>query len=137
VGHLDTCQYQTLVHGDIPRVKCQEHGALQVEVPWAERNARFTLLFEAFVIDWLKESSINAVSRRLAISWNAIDGIMRRAVERGLAARSNVDVQHLAVDEVCSKKGHEYVTVVSNGQAKSLTSWRIEARRAYWSSTIA
>jgi transposase len=112
--HLDTCQYQTLVHGDIPRVNCPEHGALQIDVPWAERNARFTALFEAYVIEWLKEASINAVSRQLAISWNAIDGIMRRAVTRGLKARTQVNVRHLAVDEVCSKKGHEYVTIVSN-----------------------
>ena len=127
--HLDTCQYQTLVHAAIPRANCQKHGALQIDVPWADKNSRFTILFEAHAIDWLKETSINAVARRLKISWNAIDGIMSRAVKRGLAVRSQIDLQNLAVDEVCSKKGHEYVTVVSNdaGQVLDIAPERTKA----------
>jgi transposase len=41
--HLPTCQYQTIIEVDVPRVHCPEHGALQVEVPWAERNSSFTV----------------------------------------------------------------------------------------------
>jgi len=127
--HLDTCQFQTIVHGAVPRAQCHEHGVLQVEVPWAERNSRFTLLFEAMAINWLKEASINAVSRRLGLSWNAIDGIMRRAVERGLSARQSVDYHHLAVDEVSSKKGHRYLTIISNdsGQVVDIRDDRTKA----------
>ncbi|GAB1845968.1 hypothetical protein MyNCGM683_07940 [Achromobacter xylosoxidans] len=38
------------------------------------------------VLDWLLETSIYAVSRRLGLSWRAIDGILRRAVTRGAAS---------------------------------------------------
>jgi transposase len=114
--HLDTCQFQTIVHCDVPRSDCPEHGALLVDVPWAEKGGRYTLMFEALVIDWLKEASINAVSRRLSVSWNAIDGIMQRAVKRGLDRRSDMDTSHLAVDEVNRKKGHKYMTIISNDQ---------------------
>lgn len=114
--HLDTCQLQTIVHCDVPRSDCPEHGALLLEVPWAEKGGRYTLMFEALVIDWLKEASINAVSRRLSVSWNAIDGIMQRAVKRGLDRRSDMDTSHLAVDEVNRKKGHKYMTIISNDQ---------------------
>ena len=114
--HLDTCQLQTIVHCDVPRSDCPEHGALLVEVPWAEKGGRYTLMFEALIIDWLKEASINAVSRRLSVSWNAIDGIMQRAVKRGLERRSDMDTSHLAVDEVNRKKGHKYMTIISNDQ---------------------
>ncbi len=114
--HLDTCQLQTIVHCDVPRSDCPEHGALLVEVPWAEKGGRYTLMFEALVIDWLKEASINAVSRRFSVSWNAIDGIMQRAVKRGLDRRSDMDTSHLAVDEVNRKKGHKYMTIISNDQ---------------------
>lgn len=34
--HLDTCQLKTLLMADVPRVECQEHGVVTVEVPWAE-----------------------------------------------------------------------------------------------------
>jgi transposase len=81
--HLDTCQYKTILVADVPRVKCEEHGVITVSVPWAEPGSVFTALFEALVIDWLKEASTLAVSRLMKLSWNAIDGIMQRAVERG------------------------------------------------------
>lgn len=114
--HLDTCQFPTLVHANIPRVECDRHGVLQIDTPWAEQNSRFTAMFERLVIDWLKEASINAVSRRLNLSWNAVDGIMSRAVKRGLDRRKRLFVKNLAVDEVSSKKGHKYVTIISNGK---------------------
>ncbi|MCY3837255.1 MAG: transposase family protein, partial [Gammaproteobacteria bacterium] len=59
--HLDTMQYRTLVRADVPRVRCAEHGVQQVRVPWAETQSRFTALFEAMVIDWLKVASFAAV----------------------------------------------------------------------------
>ncbi len=58
---------------------CEEHGVVTVSVPWAEPGSGFTALFEALVIDWLKEASTAAVSRLMGLSWNAIDGIMQRA----------------------------------------------------------
>jgi transposase len=116
--HLDTCQYPTWIHAGIPRVECSQHGVIQIDVPWAEQASRFTAMFECQVIGWLKESSISAVSRRLHISWNAVDGIMRRAVKRGLSRRKSCDLKNLAVDEVSSKKGRKYVTIISNGRGE-------------------
>jgi len=46
---------------DVPRVECEEHGVHQIDVPWSERGARFTALFEALAIDWMKEASLSAV----------------------------------------------------------------------------
>ena len=112
--HLDTCQYQTIVHCAVPRCRCEEHGVLQISVPWAEKGSGFTLLFESQVIDWLKEASINSVSRRYGLSWNAIDGILKRAVQRGLQRREQQDTHHLAVDEVSQRKGRRTMTIVSN-----------------------
>ena len=46
--------------------------------------SRYTLLFEAFVISWLRAASISVVSKQLRLSWTAIENIMERAVRRGL-----------------------------------------------------
>ncbi len=115
--HLDTCQYKTMLVADVPRVKCEEHGVVTVTVPWAEPGSGFTAMFEALVIDWLKEASISAVSRLMGLSWNAIDGIMQRAVERGLDRREKICPAHIGVDETAFKKRHDYVTVVSDQDA--------------------
>ena len=113
--HLDTCQLKTVLEADVPRVQCPEHGVVLVKVPWAEPGSGFTALFEALAIDWLQEASTAAVARRLQLSWNAIDGIMQRAVKRGLARRKRKPSQRISVDETSFRKGHDYVTVVSDG----------------------
>ena len=115
--HLDTCQYKTILVADVPRVKCQEHGVLTVSAPWAELGSGFTAMFEALVIDWLQEASTSAVSRLMGLSWNAIDGIMQRAVERGLSRREEVCASQIGVDETVFRKRHDYVTIVSDQQA--------------------
>lgn len=115
--HLDTCQLKTLLVADVPRVECPEHGVVTVAVPWAEAGSGFTALFEALVIDWLREASISAVAKRLRLSWNAVDGIMQRAVKRGLSRREQLSLKRLSVDETAYRKGHDYITVVSDQEA--------------------
>lgn len=112
--HLDTCQFRTLLTADVPRVQCEEHGVLQIEVPWAEPNSRFTALFERVVIDWLREASLAAVSRRMRLSWDQVDGIMGRAVRRGLTRRDDVQPRRIGIDETAYQKRHEYVTVITD-----------------------
>lgn len=41
---------------------------------------------------------------------------MQRAVKRGLARRKVDAPKRIGVDETSFKKGHDYVTVVSNGK---------------------
>jgi transposase len=115
--HLDTCQYTTILEANVPRLSCPEHGVVTVAVPWAEPHSGFTSMFEALVIDWLHEASIQAVARQLRASWSSIDRIMARAVARGMARRAAVSPTRLCVDETSFQKRHEYVTVVTDPDA--------------------
>ena len=112
--HLDTCQLRTVLVAQVPRVSCPEHGVHQVAVPWADPGSAFTALFEALVIDWLKEASIKAVAKRMGLSWDEADGIQGRAVARGLARRAHQAPTRIGVDETSFQKRHEYVTVVTD-----------------------
>jgi len=82
--------------------------------PWAEANSSFTALFEALVISWLKEASVAAVAERMELLWDQVDGIMQRAVRRGLARRGPVAPKRISVDETSFQKRHAYVTVVND-----------------------
>jgi transposase len=112
--HLDTCQFETILHAEMPRSNCREHGALAVKLPWAEPMSHFTALFEAVAIDWLREASQEAVARRMRLTWEEIHGIMERAVKRGLLRRKAETVIHLGVDEKAFRKGHRYLTIVND-----------------------
>jgi transposase len=115
--HLDTCQLKTVLVADVPRVECKEHDVVTVDVPWAEPGSGFTALFEALVIDWLKTAAVSAVAERLRLSWNAVDGIMQRAVKRGLSRREALKPRRLSVDETAYRKGHDYITVVTEQES--------------------
>jgi len=114
--HLDTCQYQTMLHAEPPRSECSEHGVRVVKLPWAEPLGRFTALFEALAIEWLKTASQTAVAEQLRLSWDEIHGIMERAVKRGLERRKAEPVSHLGIDEKAFRKGHKYLTLVNDLQ---------------------
>ena len=112
--HLDTCQYRTILHAAPPRSACPEHGVHVVKLPWAEPSSRFTALFEALAIEWLKAASQKAVAGLLKLSWDEIHGIMERAVKRGLERRQAEPVTQLGVDEKAFRKGHHYLTLVND-----------------------
>lgn len=112
--HLDSCEFTTILTASVPRVRCPEHGVRQLPVPWAEAGSGYTVLFESLVIDWLRCASTSEVARLMRLSWNAIDRIEQRAVSRGLQRRESRSFAHLSIDEIAVKKGHAYVTVISD-----------------------
>lgn len=114
-AYLSSMLWPTVDAPEPPRVECKDDGVLQVQVPWAEPGSRFTALFEALIIDWLKEASISAVARLSGLPWEAVDGIQQRAVRRGRARRQLEQPalpKRLGVDETSFRRRHDYVTVV-------------------------
>jgi len=112
--HLDTCQFRTILHAEPPRADCPTHGARAVRLPWAEPNSRFTALFEAVAIGWLKVASQQAVGKQMGLSWDEVHAIQQRAVDRGLARRRPEVVGRLGVDEKAFTRGHRYCTLVND-----------------------
>jgi transposase len=97
--HLDSCQFKTFIEADVPVVECEQHGCQTVQVPWAEKSSRFTLLFERFAIGVLEACATSRAKELLDISWAEADGIKRRAVARGLSRRSLEGLEYVCVDE--------------------------------------
>jgi len=112
--HLDTCQYRTVLHAELPRTRCDKHAEVVVEISWAASHGRFTALFERLVIDWLGAASQQAVADRIGLSWDEVHGIMERAVKRGLSRRQAEPIRYIGVDEKSFRKRHRYVTVVTD-----------------------
>ena len=110
--HLDSCQFQTFLHGRPPRVVCPEHGVRQVRLPWAEPHARFTLLFERFAIEVLRHTTMQAGRQILRISWDEAWHVMERAVRRGLRRKPERLIAQLGVDEKSAGSGQDYITVI-------------------------
>jgi transposase len=110
--HLDSCNHKTIIEADIPRIRCPADGVLQIPVPWAEKNSRFTAELERHVCRWLNTTPISEVAGMFGLSWDQVANIQERAVRRGIAKRQKASVKKIGVDETSFQKRHEYVTVV-------------------------
>jgi transposase len=113
--HLDTCQMTTTLSSKLPRIKCPKHGVKTITSPWSESNSRTTMQFERFAIDLLLASKNQTkASEILRVSFDVLHHIMEKAVERGLLSREERDIKYIGIDEKSMKKGHNYITVLSD-----------------------
>lgn len=113
--HLDTCQFETILEAEVPRVKYEDGRVEDVSVPWADRYSRVTKLMEAFVIRVLQAArSVSEAAGLLGLSWEQTDRIMRRGVERGLLRREAGPIAYLGIDEKSIARGHQYATVLND-----------------------
>jgi transposase len=113
--HLDTCEFETVIIARVPRVKLKSGRTIMVTVPWAEPNGRFTLGFENRLIDFLRDcKTIKGAARLGHVTVDQMDGVMARAVQRGLLRRIDKPLKYIGLDEKSFRKGHRYATVLCN-----------------------
>jgi transposase len=113
--HLDTMQFETILQARTPRCACEKCGVKTVDVPWAGKHSRFTLMFEAFAIRVLQAcSSVKQAATLLRLDWDTVQGIMKRAVDRGLERRETEQITQIGIDEKSFLRGHNYVSVMTD-----------------------
>lgn len=111
--HLDTMQFETIIRARVPRSRCQSCGVKTIQIPWAGKHSRFTLMFEAFAIEVLLASaSLASGAALLNLSWDSAHRIMERAVVRGLARRKEDAIEYIGIDEKSFGKGQDYVSLM-------------------------
>lgn len=114
--HLDTMQYKTYINCRVPRVKGQDGKVSTIQTPWANNYERHTYLFERIAIDiLLSTKNQTKTAELLRCGFNVVNRIIHNSVSRGLNARpKDFAFEHLGIDEKSFKKGHKYVTVISD-----------------------
>ncbi len=114
--HLDTMQYKTFINCSVPRIINKEKKVKNIKVPWADSYERHTYLFERIAIDLLRGTKNQTkTAELLKCGFNVINRIVHLSVERGLLNRPKDYVfEHIGIDEKSFKKGHKYVTVLSD-----------------------
>ena len=113
--HLDTMQFETILIARTPRVQCKECGVKTMNVPWAEKHSRFTLMFEILAIEVIRAcGNIKSAAGLLGLHWDAAHRIMERAVERGLSRRNTDSIEHVGIDEKSFRRGHNYISLMTD-----------------------
>ena len=108
----------------IPRLKGSDRKVKSLEIPWANSHERHSYLFERAAIDLLKgtkNQTKTAELLRCGFSERSpldkvINRIMHLSCQRGLQRRDmkSASFERLSIDEKSFKKGHQYVSVLSD-----------------------
>ena len=118
--HLTFFQYKTYIHARLPRVSCNDHGVHLVEVPWARQGTGFSLLMEAFMLTLCKETTVKGVERVTGVKdkrvWNVLDHYVGNAVKE----IDSSNMTSIGIDETSRKKGHNYVTLAVDMEARKV-----------------
>jgi len=125
---LDLGTVRALLEGDAPRVRCRVHGVVVAAVPWARHDAGHTHAFDDQVAWLATQSSKSTVTELMRIAWRTVGSIIARVW-------ADIDGQHdrfaglrrLGIDEISYKKGHKYLMVVVDHDARRLV-WAAPGR---------
>lgn len=102
------------------RVDCPVCGVRIEKIPWSLGKSSLSLPLIDTLQRLARYLSFNDVSRLLGVCWNTVRAAVRQAVEFGLSARSLSDVLYIGIDEIASRKGHTYVTMIYDLTEKRL-----------------
>jgi transposase len=113
--HLDTCQFETVIRARVPQLKYSTGQVEELKVPWADRYSRVSQLMQAFVVRLLQACpTINRVCELVNLSWDTVNTIMVKAVERGMVRREAEPIQHIGIDEKSIERGHSYASILTD-----------------------
>ncbi|TDG01493.1 transposase, partial [Paraburkholderia guartelaensis] len=114
--HLNFFQHECYLEVRVPRVRLPDGSVRLAQPNRVGQLDGFTLLFEALVL--AQQMPFAAVARIVNLSWHRVHAICSRYVELALASANLSDVSTVAIDETSYRRGHEYLTLVADMQAR-------------------
>jgi transposase len=102
-------------------VKTDKGMVRLIKVPWSEEGSSFTLLFEKCTLELVRNGmSISGAAKVLGIGSGQVHRIIKRKVVDALIMQELGEVKELSIDETSSKKGHNYLTILCDREAKKV-----------------
>lgn len=117
--HLNVCQLQSEIVCALPRGQCRECGSVfTVRAPWEGRGRGFTQEFEAFALVLMREMPVKKAGEILGETDQRLWRMLFAHVDAAWAQMSWETVVWVGADEMNRKKGHNYLTVFADLEAK-------------------
>jgi transposase len=116
--HLNFFEHECHLQVRTPRVKLPNGSVRLVEPDFAGRLNGFTLLFEALILMLARQMPFAAVARIVGESPHRVLAVCQKYVEMACGLADYSDVTALAIDETSRARGHSYVTLAADAQAR-------------------
>ncbi|MBI4589152.1 MAG: ISL3 family transposase [Candidatus Rokubacteria bacterium] len=111
---LDISRHRVYVWVPRYRVRCPQCGVRRVDSGVARRRARCTRRFERWLFRLTNGMTVKEVSNLTGVDWEAVKGAESRYILGLLRKRDLTGITDLGIDEVSEKKGHRYLTLVTD-----------------------
>ncbi len=109
--HLNFFQHECYIKARTPRVKLDDGSVLLVTPPWAGKEKGFTMLFEALLLQLLRNMPVQQVEKLCNVGDDKLWNLLHRYVDSSRKLSDMSPVKKLGVDETSIRKGHKYVTL--------------------------
>ncbi len=112
--HLDLGTWRLEICARLRRLVCPTHGVLTEGVPFARYRADFTRDFEHLVAWLATRTDKTTIQRLVRIHWRTVGRIIERVCADELDPGRLNDLFEIGIDEVSWRKGHRYLTLVTD-----------------------
>ncbi|MGH9447257.1 MAG: ISL3 family transposase [Terriglobia bacterium] len=117
--HLNVCQLQSEIACALPRGECQEcRKVYTMHAPWEGRSRGLTQEFEAFALTLMREMPVSKAGEILGETDQKLWRALFAHVDAAWKELSWENVVWVGADEMNRKKGHNYLTVFVDLEAK-------------------
>ena len=117
--HLNVCQLESQIACALPRGQCRDcQKVFTVPAPWEGRSRGFTQEFEAFALTLMREMPVQKVGEILGADDQRLWRMLFAHVDAAWAELSWEQVVWVGADEMNRRKGHHYLTVFVDLEAK-------------------
>ena len=116
--HLNFFQHECHLQVRVPRVRLPHGAVRQIDPDFAGRLNGFTLLFEALILMLAQQMPFAAVGRIVGESEYRVLAVCRRYVRIAGGLADYSAVTSLAIDETSRARGHQYVTIAADADAR-------------------
>ncbi len=112
--HLDILRVECFLVAMLRTGRCSVHGERLEAVPWASPRAWHTRAFDRTVASLVQVADRSAASRMFSVAWRTVERVVKRVVAEELPRDLLDGVIAIGVDETSYKRGHRYLTVVTD-----------------------
>ena len=128
--HLDFGGARVALRYGLRRVSCRTCGVVAEAVPWCDvTTARFTTRFEEAVGFLVQRCDKTSVQEMFNVAWVTVGQIVERVRHRHRPDDPLEGLMAIGVDELSYRKGHKYVTTVTD-QLSGQIVWAAEGKNA-------
>jgi len=97
---------------------CENHPTTTQKLSWYETKSPHTRAYDDYLLKWLINSTVEDVSRKEDVGYDAVEGVLARCVQSSVEWAEFEELSTIGMDEIALRKGkRDFVLVITTQQA--------------------